>query len=233
MLANRIAIVAVSTAAIALGAAGAGAQSAKPYAEMRPVAVYLMPDQAEEMRLARSAAPKSISGAAEIMVLGRNGYTIAVKGTNGFVCMVQRAFAAGTDFSEYWNPKNRSPGCFNAAAARSYMQAILLKARLAMSGKTVAEIARATATARDRHEFSDPEPGAMCYMMSKEQYLNDAGKAWHPHLMFFAASHPADAWGANHDDSPLIASDDIDAHVTILMLTVGHWSDGSAAGGGG
>lgn len=146
--------------------------------------------------------------------------------------MVQRAFAAGTDFSEYWNPKNRSPGCFNAAAAQSYMQAILLKARLAMSGKTVAEIARATAAARDRHEFAPPAPGAMCYMMSKQQYLNDAGKSWHPHLMFFAASHPADAWGANHDDSPLIAADDIDAQVTILMLTVNHWSDGSPAGGG-
>ena len=230
MLMNPTAIV-VGLTAIGLAAASARAQSKIPYAVMGPASAYLIPNQADEIALARSAAPKSISDAAQIMVLGRNGYTTAVKGTNGFVCMVQRAFAAGTDFSEYWNPKNRSPGCFNAAAARTYMQVILLKARLAMSGQSVAEIARATAAARDNHELPAPEPGAMCYMMSKQQYLNDAGKSWHPHLMFFAASRPADAWGANHDDSPLIAADDIDAHVTILMLTVNHWSDGSAAGG--
>ena len=30
----------------------------------------------------------------------------------------------------------------------------------------------------------------MCYMMSKQQYLNDATMNWHPHLMLFV---PGDA----------------------------------------
>ena len=42
-----------------------------PYPAMAPVDQYLMPDQDSEIDLARSAAPKSISDAAEILVLGR------------------------------------------------------------------------------------------------------------------------------------------------------------------
>jgi len=40
-------------------------------------------------------------------------------------------------------------------------------------------------------------PAAMCYMMSKQQYLNDQGKSWHPHLMFYVAGDAAQSWGAN------------------------------------
>jgi hypothetical protein len=39
--------------------------------------------------------PESISRDAEVMVLGRHGYEIAVKGKNGFVCIVQRSWTAG------------------------------------------------------------------------------------------------------------------------------------------
>jgi len=68
--------------------------------------------------MARSAAPDSISGDAEVMVLGRHGYETAVKGKNGFVCMVWRSWAAGIDDPDFWNPKLRAPVCFNPPAAR-------------------------------------------------------------------------------------------------------------------
>ena len=68
----------------------APAQDAKgPYPSMAPLDQYLMADRTAEIALSRSAAPESISRDAEVMVLGRHGYETAVKGKNGFVCMVR------------------------------------------------------------------------------------------------------------------------------------------------
>src|SRR5207247_1320654 len=60
---------------------------AASYNSMAPLDQYLMPDVNSEIALARSGAPASISDAAEVMVLGAKGYTTAVKGTNGFLCI--------------------------------------------------------------------------------------------------------------------------------------------------
>jgi hypothetical protein len=64
---------------------------------MAPLNQYLMPDESSEVALARSAAPKSISDEAEVLVFGRDGYKTAVKGRNGFVCLVLRSWTAGSD----------------------------------------------------------------------------------------------------------------------------------------
>ena len=70
----------------------ARAQDAKaPYPVMAPLDQYLIPDEKAEIALARSSAPASISDAAEVMVLRRDGYVTAVKGSNGFVCIVERS----------------------------------------------------------------------------------------------------------------------------------------------
>ena len=53
--------------------------AAKPYSKMAPIEQYLM-DRTAEIALARSAAPESISGDAEVLVLGRHGFETAVKG---------------------------------------------------------------------------------------------------------------------------------------------------------
>jgi len=68
----------------------AAAQSDK-YSKMAPVDQYLMERNAEIL-LARSAAPDSISSDATILVLGRQSYEMAVRGKNGFVCMVERSW---------------------------------------------------------------------------------------------------------------------------------------------
>ena len=78
--------------ALALGVARrAQAQDAKnPYpTSMAPLDQYLM-DRDAEIALARSAAPPSIAKDATVIVLGRQGFETAVKGTNGFVCDVNR-----------------------------------------------------------------------------------------------------------------------------------------------
>jgi hypothetical protein len=106
---------------VALGmVCGAMAQNAKThYPKMAPVDQYLMADREAEIALARSAAPESIARDAEVLVLGRNGFETAVKGKNGFVCIVGRSWTSAAD-EDYWDPKVRVPMCVNAAAAHSY-----------------------------------------------------------------------------------------------------------------
>jgi hypothetical protein len=104
-----------------------------------------------------------------------------------------------------------------------------MKTRLVLDGKSKTEILKATASALDKKELPALEPGAMCYMLSKQQYLNDRGKSWHPHLMFFVAGDAEKSWGANLPDSPIIAANDPEERVTIFMVPVGKWSDGTLA----
>jgi hypothetical protein len=198
-----------------------------PYPVMAPVDQYLMPDEGSEIALARSAAPKSISDGAEVLVLGRDGYKTAVKGENGFVCMVERSWTAPSDDPDFWNPKIRSPICFNAPAVRSYLPITLMKTQLILAGKSKEEMFKAIESALDKKELPPLEAGAMCYMMSKQQYLNDDGKSWHPHVMFYVAGDVASSWGANLPGSPMIAVNDPEARVTTFMVVLHHWSDGT------
>jgi hypothetical protein len=200
---------------------------ADPYPSMAPLEQYLMSTDAE-IALARSAAPASVADGATVMVLGREGYTIAVPGTNGFLCFVERSWARSTEDPEFWNPQMRAPNCFNEAAARSVVQVYLMKSQLVLAGQSKAQIVNAIATALDEKKLPALAPGAMCYMMSKQQYLNDQGKHWHPHLMFYVAGDAAPSWGANLDGSPVIAANYAEARVTVMMVVVHNWSDGTA-----
>ncbi|MDE1939915.1 MAG: hypothetical protein KGI68_12920, partial [Alphaproteobacteria bacterium] len=170
---------------------------------------------------------KSISDDAQVMVLGPHGYTTGARGRNGFLCLVERSWGAATNEPEFWNPRMRAPICFNPAAAKTFAPIYLMKTTLVLEGKSKPEIIRNIASALDKNELPALEPGAMCYMMSKQQYLNDRGKNWHPHLMFFAPGDVAKTWGADLPGSPVIAANDPEEHATIFMVRVGHWSDGT------
>jgi len=152
------------------GRAQAGAEKAR-YPAMAALDQYLMPSESAEIALARTAAPASISDGAEVMVLRRDGYATAVKGKNGFLCLVERSWGKATDDSEFWNPKMRAPHCFNAAAARTFAPIYLMKTKLVLAGKSPKEIAAATASALDRKELPALEPGAMAYMIVETAVL--------------------------------------------------------------
>jgi hypothetical protein len=199
------------------------------YPAMAPLDRYLMPDKDAEIALARSAAPASISDEAEVMVLERKGYTTAVKGGNGFVCLVQRPWAAATDFPDFWNPKVRAPICFNPPAARTFLPIFLMKTKLVLAGKSKTEMIEATDSAFDKKDLPTLEPDAMCYMMSKQQYLSDHDMSWHPHLMFFVQGDAAKSWGANLPGTPVMAANDPEERATIFLVWVGKWSDGTPA----
>jgi hypothetical protein len=197
------------------------------YTAMAAFEQYLIPDRNSEIALARSAAPASVSDGAEVMVLGPKGYTTAVKGSNGFVCIVERSWAKPTDDPEFWNPKVRAPNCFNPAASRTFLPIFLKKTELVLAGKSKAQILAATTSALEKTELPALAPGAMCYMMAKQQYLSDDDMSWHPHLMFFVSGDAVKSWGANLPGSPVIAGDDPEERVTVFMVLTGGWSDGT------
>jgi hypothetical protein len=215
--------------AMLAAASQAHAQDAKaPYLSMASLDQYLM-EQNAEIALARSAAPESISEDAEVMVLGRHSYETAAKGKNGFVCVVQRSWAAGIDDPEFWNPKLRAPICFNPPAVRSYLPLIIKKTELVLAGRSKAQISEDIQAAFDKKELPTLESGAMCYMLSKQGYLSDRDGHWHPHLMFFVPLTEPAAWGAGLAGSPVIAFKDTQERLTVFLIPVAKWSDGTAA----
>ena len=226
----RTITVPVFVMAVVLSAAWAQqAQDAKAlYPSMAPIEQYLMANRNAEIALAQSAAPESISRDAEVLVLGRHGYETAVKGKNGFVCIVERSWTAPLDSPDFWNPKLRGPLCLNAAAARSYLPRTIKKTDLILAGRTKAQMSEAIAAAIDKKELPAMEPGAMCYMLSKQGYLSDSDGHWHPHLMFFFSQTDPAAWGADLPGSPVLAFNDTWEHLTTFLVPVRTWSDGTA-----
>lgn len=199
------------------------------YPSMAPVEQYMM-ERSAEVALARSAAPKSISQDATVMVMGRHGYETAATGKNGFVCIVERSWTAGSDDPEFWNPKLRAPFCFNPAAVRSYLPQTIKKTEWVLAGQSKAQMFEDLKAALEKKELPAPEAGAMCYMMSKQGYLNDrAAGPWKPHVMFFVASTDAASWGADLPSSPIFSAQETEGRVTVFMVPVGQWSDGTAA----
>jgi hypothetical protein len=203
-------------------------QDAKaPYPSMAPVEQYLMERNAE-IALARSAAPESISRDAEVLVLGRRGYEIAAKGKNGFVCIVQRSWTAGIDDPNFWNPKLRGPICYNPPGARSYLPLMIKRTELILAGKSKAQAFAGVAAGLDKKELPALESGALCYMLSNQGYLSDSDGHWHPHLMFFVPRTDGATWGADLPGSPIFAADDPEERLTVFMVPVAKWSDGTA-----
>ena len=228
---KKVGAVAITSFAllVVLGAAYlAMAQDAKTtYSSMAPIDQYLM-DRTAEIALARSAAPESISGDAEVLVLGRHGFETAVKGKNGFVCIVERSWTSTAD-PDFWNPKVRTPICWNAPAARSVLLRNIKRTGLILAGRTKDQVDEAIVAAVDKKELPAVEPGAMCYMMSKQGYGGDTVEHWPSHLMFYFSQTDPAIWGANLPGSPIVAMSDTREHVTTFVIAVQRWSDGTEA----
>lgn len=199
-----------------------------PYPSMAPLDQYLMERNAE-IALARTAAPESISRDAEIMILGRHSYETAMKGTNGFVCIVWRSWAAGIDDPDFWNPKLRAPICFNPPAARFNIPLTVKKTELVLAGRTKTQMFENISSALDKEKLPALESGAMGYMRSKQGYLSDRDGHWRPHLMFFVPLTEPASWGAGLLGSPVVAAfTDTPERHTVFLIPVARWSDGTA-----
>ncbi|HEX8815125.1 MAG TPA: hypothetical protein VF753_06465 [Terriglobales bacterium] len=241
MLRNQVCAILLGAFAFAIAHQPAAAQdAATPYPKMAPLEQYLM-DRDAEIALARSAAPDAISHDATVFVLTQHGYELAVKGTNGWVCWVGRAWLAMFDHPEYWNPKVRAAECINPPGARSLMPLAFKRTELVLAGRSKAEVVAALKAAFDKKELPAVEPGAASYMMSKSSYLTDAGDHNMPHLMFFAAVNSDANWGGVQQLAPAMSVNywymSPDAYpglksfppLSVFLVGADKWSDGSSA----
>jgi hypothetical protein len=222
--------------AVVLSAAwpGQAGDAKATYPSMAPLEQYLIADQNAEIALARSAAPVAISRDAEVLVLGRHGYETAVKGKNGFVCVVERGWMGPFDgelSANFWNPKLRGPVCFNPPAARSILPMTYKRTEMVLAGQSKAQIIEGIKTFI-KQGLPPLEPGAMSYMMSKEQYLTDEDHHnWMAHLMFYTPLMDGGVWGADVSNSPVMLNPQFSGApepIDVFMVPAGWWSDGTA-----
>jgi hypothetical protein len=195
---------------------------------MAPLAQYLMPQDAE-ISLARSAAPKAVGDAAEILVLTRSGFQTAVTGTNGFVCMVARSWSADWDDPDFWDPRVHAPICYNALAAKSQVAATINRTQVVLAGGSKTQILNSIKAAVDSGELPTAEAGSMSYMLSKGTYLNNRDSRWLPHLMFYLSEIDPKSWGAGLPGSPIFGFHHPEERLTVFVVPVSKWSDGTLA----
>jgi len=197
------------------------------YPARPPVAQYMM-DKTAEIALARTAAPKPISDDATILVLGKAGYETAVQGSNGFTCFVGRSWMNDFDAADFWDPRDLTPNCWNAAAVDSELGEFLQRTQWVMAGVSKDEMAARTKVAWASHEYTLPPPGTVAYMMSKQQCIHAPAPCnWYPHIMFFQATADAQKWGDNIKGVPVYSGASDTDPVTTFMVLVPEWSDGT------
>ena len=135
---------------------------------------------------AECRSPIHLPGDAEVMVMGRHGYEVAVKGKNGFVCMVERGWTAGVDDPVFWNQDTGSDllqPTGRAVQCSHHGQEDRVGDRRDDPKSRPAEAIKG----RFRQEGVAGD-GAWCrsapYCPSRGT-VNDSDGHWRPHLMFF------------------------------------------------
>jgi hypothetical protein len=209
----------------------AWAQGGKPPQYPSRVAVerYLMADRGAEVALARSAGPPGIARDAEVLVLGARGYESAVKGVNGFVCLVERSWMQPYDSPVFWDPTVRLPLCLNPPAARTHLPLVNQQTAMVLAGVAKSEMFERTKAAFEKNELPVPEAGSMCYMLSKQQNFGPKVGNADPHLMFWFPQRDHVTWGAEAPESPVDVHQYSPQPITEFAISVSKWSDGTAA----
>ena len=198
---------------------------------MAPLDQYMM-DRSAEIAMARSAAPPSVADGSTVLVLTRHGYDTAIKGNNGFVCAVERAWMSQYDFPQFWNQHMRGPLCYNPMAVRSILPYTIRRTQLVLTGRSKSAIAAAIKDGIEKNTLPHLEAGAMTYMMSKQSYLNDKARNWLPHLMFYFPRAAGANWGADLPGAPPMLNpqyQNSSEAISVIMVPVTHWSDGTPA----
>ena len=209
--------------------AGAG-RTAQAQAPRAPAPYPVRPaplPEAEEIRLAESAAPHEVSSRAGIYVLRPTGPEQVRPSSNGVMCMVARDLHEGS----------RYPICYDAEGSRTLMQQELMELRLRVEGKTEPEVKAAVAAAWADGTLKTPTRTALAYMMSAHQVLfsspDSSGRhvgPWRPHLMISAPGARGTDFGLAHDSAIQTISVDREGMPGAqLVVVVPAWADSSAA----
>jgi hypothetical protein len=134
--------------------------------------------RAQEIALARSAAPASVTTNARVLIFTDSGFIVADSGSNGVTCIVNRSW-----------PNSLEPHCYDAEASVSILPMEMERTRLFHRGLHEAEVERAIGEGLATGRFRVPQRPAMSYMMSAgQQLIGDDGMPaghWHPHIMVY------------------------------------------------
>jgi hypothetical protein len=168
--------------------------SAQAAARSRPGKRALLPAP-REIALARSAAPAEVSRDATVYVLTDTGYAVAVPGTNGNACLVDRSW-----------PDSLEPQCFDPEGSATIMQTSLAQMAGIQQGRPGDAIDRELAEGLRSGRFRLPTRPALSYMMSSAQRLiGDDGRPagnWQPHLMLFMPYMTSEQLGLGSTPNP-------------------------------
>jgi hypothetical protein len=160
---------------------------------------YVVLEEAEEIALARSAAPWAVSAEADIWVLREGQFELTEKGSNGNACIVLRG----------WDPRSLAPTCYDPEGARTVLPRKLLEWELRHEGKSRAEVTVAVAQETISGGLPLPSRPTMAYMFSSGQRLYPGGEDlgnWKPHVMLYMPFITARELGLTEDtDSVMLA----------------------------
>jgi len=143
----------------------------------------------EQTRLALSTAPPEVSSRASLYILTPNrGYRQVRTGTNGFSCLVERAFLEALE-----------PVCYDAEGSATTLQARLYREELRAQGLPEDEVRRRIAAAYQDGRLRAPRKPGLVYMLAPEQWSWNpfAKKFWNapPHFMLYAPFATQEALG--------------------------------------
>ena len=130
----------------------------------------------EEMRLALSAGPLSVSTGADIYLMTNRGFERVTEGDNGFACLVVRSAQ---------NKSQLAPHCLNSYAVESVLPAFLREAELQAKGMSADDINAELSRQWGGGELPLPSGPAYAYMMSEGQVLGPNGGNFRPHFMLY------------------------------------------------
>lgn len=183
--------------------------------------------EAEEIALARSAAPPSVSTEATVLVLRHGKYQEVRRGSNGVTCIVSRSL-----------PLAIEPICYDPEASRTILPMEILRVEKRLAGVAADDIERLIAEGIGSGELVLPRRPAMAYMMSAGQILySDAETrvgAFYPHLHLFMPYATAEQFGGPQGDPATTGAFMFDAGkpTANLVVVVREFVEPEAVAGG-
>ncbi len=129
----------------------------------------------EEMRLALSAGPLSVSSGADVYMMAKSGFERIREGDNGWACLVVRSAS---------NRSILAPHCLNPPAAETVLPSMLREGQLQARGMDADAIEAELRRQYSSSELPLPSGPAYAYMVSEGQRLGTAGN-FKPHFMLY------------------------------------------------
>lgn len=154
-------------------------------------------DKDEELKLALSAGPEHIRNDATVYTFGKSGYELAQKGSNGFICLVNRDGSQNGDLT-------LRPTCWDDEGSKSIVPVMLRVGELLTQGKSSDEIKTEIERGYAELRFRAPTMTGIAYMLVGDVQFDAAkGKisktVFPAHYMIYAPSVTNEALGITED----------------------------------